>query len=133
MGPKKLTPTQQMLMLRDMTERLGVLHEAQVLQIKLMPHAVDPGLTKSEASVDVEGKSITYTWERPEWNPDKGYLARLRGLADAVELFFGPAWHIKIIQNDVVLTIPPKTAKQSPKTRKRVRRTKPKRIKPRRR
>ena len=119
-------------MLRDMTERLGILHEAQLLQLRLMPLAVDPGLTKSEAAVDIEGKSITYTWERPAWKPDKGYQTRLRALADAVELYFGPAWHLKIIQNGEVLTIPHKTTKQSSPKRKRVRRTKPRQNKPRR-
>jgi hypothetical protein len=118
---KSLTPHQQLLMLRDMTERFETMHEAQVLQIKLWPLAVDPGLTQSVANIDIKGKSLTYTWERPAWNPDRGYQKRLRGLADAIETYFGPTWHLKIIQNGGVLPIPAKTQGQSPNRRKNVR------------
>lgn len=54
---------EQLLMLKAVTLRLGVLHEAQALQLKLWPLAALPSITKSVAKVDVESKTVFFECE----------------------------------------------------------------------
>lgn len=49
----------QLAMLKATTERMGVLHEAQLLQIRNYPILLD-GIVSATASVDIAGKTIIY-------------------------------------------------------------------------
>jgi hypothetical protein len=56
---------EQLLMLKAVTLRLGVLHEAQALQLKMWPLAALPFITKSVAKVDVESRTVSFDCEAP--------------------------------------------------------------------
>lgn len=102
--PLQLNTEQQLLALRSLTQQTGILHEAQVHQIKLWPFAVDPTLTANEAAVDLENKAVTYQWKRPGAPPlptDKRYFARLQKLAEAVAFLLGPDWRLTVAINGV--------------------------------
>jgi hypothetical protein len=96
--------TTQLLKLRALTGTLGALHEAQVLQIRLWPFAVDPLILDNgvEAKIDINGKKISYLWKakRPvNWKPDKSYQLRLRALKEAIETMLGEDWSFSIKMN----------------------------------
>lgn len=55
----KLSLKEQLDYLRGMTIRLGVLHEAQVLQIKNWPLLI-PGVKKAKSYINIEEKTVTY-------------------------------------------------------------------------
>jgi hypothetical protein len=89
-------------MLREMTERTGCLHEAQVLQIRLWPFAVDPSLDTTHADVDLEKRSLTYHWEAKNASTvDKNYRHRLNELSKSVDLLLGPSWAMDVRLNGV--------------------------------
>lgn len=49
----------QLAMLKATTERMGVLHEAQLLQVRNYPILMD-GIVTAQATVDQDGKHIVY-------------------------------------------------------------------------
>lgn len=94
--------TSQLLRLRSLTNRIGALHEAQALQLRLWPFTIDSDLDKAEARVDVEGRRIAWTWEAkhpPKWKPDRPYLFRLEELLKSVHLMLGDTWTVTIKVN----------------------------------
>ena len=54
-----MTMKEQLAYLKGMTLRLGSIHEAQALQLKLWPRLI-PGIDESEARVDVEKQSVRF-------------------------------------------------------------------------
>lgn len=52
----------QLGMLKATTERMSVLHEAQLLQIRNYPILLD-GIVSAKTSVDISGKTIVYDCE----------------------------------------------------------------------
>ena len=54
-----MTMKEQLGQLKALTERLGTLHEAQILQIRNYPLLI-PGVAKAETGIDIEKKIITY-------------------------------------------------------------------------
>jgi hypothetical protein len=96
--------TTQLLRLRALTGHLGALHEAQVLQIRLWPFAVDPLILDNgvEAKIDINGQKISYLWKakRPaKWKPDTPYRLRLKALKEAIKLMLGEVWSFNIKLN----------------------------------
>lgn len=52
-----LTKEEQLMQLKAMTVRLGVIHEAQALQLKMWPLLI-PNIGEAESKVDVETKTV---------------------------------------------------------------------------
>jgi len=52
-----LTTKEQLMQLKAMTVRLGSIHEAQALQLKMWPLLL-PNISKSVAKIDVETKTV---------------------------------------------------------------------------
>lgn len=109
-GPtgKGLDQTQQLVALQGMTERLGVLHDAQVLQLKMWPFAVDPELAGASAEVDIPAKRLVMLWLDPKkpngFAPKGHYLTRLKHLARSVKLILlGAAWSFEVQMNGAVI------------------------------
>jgi hypothetical protein len=100
--------TTQLLKLRVLTGTLGALHEAQVLQLRLWPFAVDPLILDKgvEAKIDINGKKISYLWKAKRsvnWKPDKLYLLRLKALKEAIKTMLGEDWSFTIKMNGKVI------------------------------
>ena len=62
MSNKPLTTKEQLMQLKAMTVRMGVIHEAQALQLKMWPLLI-PDVSKAVSKVDVETKSVIMTCE----------------------------------------------------------------------
>jgi hypothetical protein len=118
--------TTQLLRLRSLTGHLGALHEAQVLQLRLWPFAVDPLLLDKgvKAQIDINGKKIRYTWKAKrstKWKPDKAYLGRVKVLQEAIKTMLGEDWSFTINLNGKPILLKKgkwKTKKQNKKVSK---------------
>jgi len=107
----------QLMQLKPILKQFGIMHEAQVMQVKLWPYAVDPKLETSVAEVDIEGAVLSYKWNSAFINPDKPYFERLTELQNTVKMFFGSEWELKVLLNGnpifpVTKEKPPKKAKK---------------------
>lgn len=111
----ELTPTQQLMLLRDLTAKTGILHEAQVQQIKLWPFAICPNVGKSEAHVSVEKQTIEY-----HLTPEKGQIKLnpkiMEKFMEGVSLLLGPEWRIQIFGNGSLI-FPINGSNRKPKQR----------------
>lgn len=56
---KEITFLRQLQELKAVTVRMGILHEAQMLQLRNYPLLI-PGVSKATASIDVDHKIVTY-------------------------------------------------------------------------
>ena len=56
----ELNTKEQLLLLKDLTERTGVLHEAQVLQLKYWFFMLYPEVSKFEIMFDPEDSTLIY-------------------------------------------------------------------------
>ena len=106
-----LTWEQQLIMLRAMSERMGVMHEAQVLQLRLWPFSVDPNLPHKgqEIRVDLEAGTVHYVWvdsDRPDdWTPDKRYQDRLKILDRWTRWMLGSKFKVQVDLNNVTIFV----------------------------
>jgi hypothetical protein len=67
---EELTMQQQLGLLKDLTVRMGMIHEAQTIQLKHWPLLV-PNVDKAKAEVDVERKLVIYTCEAQKFRKTK--------------------------------------------------------------
>jgi hypothetical protein len=51
---------EQLMLLKELTKTTGVLHEAQVLQLKMWPYVAFQKLDKYEIAIDLDKKSVWY-------------------------------------------------------------------------
>jgi len=91
---KSLDWAQQLLLCKDLTERFGVLHEAQILQLKGWP-ILKYGAKKSEALVNIEDKTLTFNWEGAA-NIAKKDFGPLRW---GIDYILGKGWKMEINLN----------------------------------
>jgi hypothetical protein len=66
----KASLPEQLALLKTMTVTTGAIHEAQALQLKMWPRLIQK-VTKSEARVDVEKRTVTYICESTGLRPTK--------------------------------------------------------------
>ena len=58
----KVSLKQQLMYLKGMTDRIGVLHEAQIVQIRNYPRTI-PNIKSAETTIDVDKHIVTYNCE----------------------------------------------------------------------
>jgi hypothetical protein len=99
---------EQLLLLRSMTERTGILHEAQLLQLKMYPIAMITNSKSAEIKVDIEGKVIDFFLKL-----DKKKNAELEiqceRVSEAVKWLLGPDWLVRVRVRDKVIFRGPRT------------------------
>jgi len=87
--------SEQLLLLRAMTERTGVLHEAQILQLKMYPIAMITSSKSAEIKIDIEGKSVDFQLKLDKKkNPDLEKQCEM--VSDAVKWLLGPEWLVRL-------------------------------------
>ena len=101
--PKPLDWSAQLVMLRGMTRRFNILHEAQSLQLRLWPFVVDPSLDKTEAHVDIEGKMVNFIWIGSKKKIDAKYQYRLKTLDSNVKFLLGEDWSMSVVRDGVTI------------------------------
>jgi hypothetical protein len=90
------TQEEQLLLLRDMTARMGVLHEAQILQLKMWPLFLFDNLKKCEEHVNIENRVIEYHFLQTKGKYPKDKEARLNALMDWTKWLLGHDWMIRV-------------------------------------
>ena len=95
---------EQLLILRATTERLGILHEAQCVQLRAWPIALFPHIIGCEAQVNIETKTINFKLQyNKNLKPPTDVSKRYKLLDNSVKDMLGPAWLIKIKQDNEIL------------------------------
>lgn len=85
---------EQLLFLRTMSERTGILHEAQLLQLKCYPKFVFDGSTAT-IKIDQENKTVAYSISAPK----TAATAAKEGCAQIwewVSFLLGPSWSMRV-------------------------------------
>lgn len=100
--------TAQLVMLREMTKRFKIIHEAQSLQLQLWPYLVDntlDGIKEGElvspavrVAINIEDKKIEYTWSGSKLDPfASDYRARLDVLLRDIGFLLGGGWTVDVV------------------------------------
>ena len=77
------TISEQLQLLKGMTIRTGVIHEAQALQLKSWPMLI-PNVTKAEARVDTDLQMVTFVCEARKVSNAKRTKLLYRNIAEWV-------------------------------------------------
>jgi len=96
-GKAQLTPKEQLILLRDLFERTGALHEAQALQLRSWPFCVMPKIDKAEAVLDVSEKLVQYDWTGPPAKPPS--KTSFQNLWKWVRTLLGDSWKLCVKYN----------------------------------
>ena len=73
----------QLQLLRDTTQRFGILHDAQVLQIKMWPITLFTHAKKCDAHIDIEQKRIDYIILSSKGDPPEDMEKRMEEIGRA--------------------------------------------------
>jgi hypothetical protein len=89
---------EQILLLRGLTKTTGILHEAQLLQLKLWPMVMISHATSSEAVFSYDDKSVVFNVATKGPKP-KDLDKRLECLDDSVKMLFGDEYLVVVYLN----------------------------------
>lgn len=105
MKPNIANPSQeeQLLMLRDLTARAGVLHEAQVLQLKMWPLVLFGHVKKCEERVNLETREIDYVFLQTKGKPSNDFKERLDVLVGWTKWLLGSDWVVRVKLRDKLI------------------------------
>lgn len=94
----------QLMVLRQVTEMTGALHEAQVLQLKMWPLVAAPHAASSEFTWDGKKKEIDFTLTlNKKKRPPKDLVERFKGFDRSVKAMLGEDWLVRIKVNGAVI------------------------------
>lgn len=87
----------ELLKLRDITARSGVLHPAQTLQLKMWGALLSPRKGSFEVEVDPEEHIVVYRFARL---PSRFHKKHPAGLQRSVQWLFGAEWAVRVFSGD---------------------------------
>jgi len=93
----KLSAKDQLFYLKGMTERLGVVHEAQLVQIRNYPLLI-PNIKKAETELGIDTKTIVY-----KCNSQEGKFKKTKTVKTAIANI--EKWIKSIVWDETVLII----------------------------
>lgn len=98
MTPNFASPTQeqQLLLLRDMTARMGVIHEAQVLQLKMWPLVLFGNVKKCEEHINIENREVNFVILQTKGKQASDFKQRCEALADWTKWLLGSDWIVRV-------------------------------------
>ncbi len=92
----------QLSVLREMTRRTGILHEAQILQLQWWPWVVIPHCKDFQIEFSHDNKILQYVIKTKGKPPTK-YKKRLEYLANWVKELLGHEYDCRIVENGKVI------------------------------
>lgn len=95
MVTEKNATLEQLRLLKDMTRRTGLLHEAQVHQLKIWPRVVFSTSTAASSEIDVKKKHLTFKVVTPK-PPDALECPEGEVLASWVRELLGDDWQVTV-------------------------------------
>lgn len=93
----------QLLMLKDLTRRMGVLHEAQVLQLKMWPMTLFTHAKKTEERVNLESKEIDYDILQTKGKKPSDLKERFEALNEWTKWLLGDDWVVRVRERGKLL------------------------------
>jgi len=99
---EELTIHQQLGLLKDLTVRLGMIHEAQSLQLKHWPLLI-PNVDKAKAEVDVERKLVMYNCESKKFRKTKKVLKYFENIDSWTKQLLWDETSVQFLVNGEVL------------------------------
>lgn len=90
---------EQLAHLSGLTKTTGVLHEAQVLQLKYWPYVMAPHAKSIETVVFQEKKEVRFVLKLGKKAPPSDFQARLDALDRSVKTMLGYDWQV-VVQED---------------------------------
>ncbi len=89
--------------LRGLTKSTGILHEAQVLNLKYWPRIALPHSIDSVCAYDAENKIVEFRMKFGKKKPPSNLKTRMQGLSRSVKDLLGPEHSIVIKDGKKVL------------------------------
>jgi hypothetical protein len=86
---------EQLMLLRDITKRTGILHDAQVLQLKMWPLILLPFSKSAKAKIDTTKYEITFEVDVHGKLP-KDADTHFGRLNEAVKWLLGKEWLVRV-------------------------------------
>lgn len=102
LGPHLRSWEAQLTALKGMTAGTGVLHEAQMLQLKTWGGLAFSGMGKWEANIDVDGKRVSYDIQSKKKIP-KNLPGLIAALHRSVKWLLGDSWELEVSQGPNLL------------------------------
>jgi hypothetical protein len=93
----------QLLLLRDLTQRMGVIHDAQQLQLKMWPIVLFTHGQKFEEHVNVEGKEVDFIILQTKGKKPTDMDDRFKALNDWTKWLLGDDWLVRVKLRDKVI------------------------------
>lgn len=89
------TVKEQLIMLKDQTRRLGVLHEAQVLQLKMVPWGFWPTVKSFEVLPDLEKHDMVFELKLNGKKPDD-FNEQCEKVNQWIKWLLGDEWIVRV-------------------------------------
>ncbi len=86
---------EQLMVLREMTRTTGILHEAQVLQLKYYPLILTHA-TRSEFHYDFENAIVIFNLKETKGSKPKQWTKRMETLAEYTQTLLGKEYTIQV-------------------------------------
>lgn len=105
MKPNIVDPSaeEQLILLRNITATMGVLHEAQVLQLKWWPLTLFTHARKCEERINIERKEIDFVILQTKGQPPKDIKKRYEAIVEWTKWLLGSEWTVRIRLRDKLL------------------------------
>ena len=94
---------EQLLLLRDMTARMGVIHDAQMLQLKMWPLVLFDNVKKCEEHVNIEQKVLEFHILQTKGKYAVDREKRFEHLVDWSKWLLGHDWIVRIKERGKLL------------------------------
>lgn len=86
---------EQLMLLKDLTERTGILHEAQILQLKMYPLVIFQNAKEVRLELDIEKKELHFVSKFKIGNP-KDFKVKCEQLESYVKWLLGTNWIVRV-------------------------------------
>lgn len=93
----------QLLLLRDLTARMGVMHEAQQLQLKMWPIVLFTHGQKFEEKVNIQDKEVDFIILQTKGKQPADMEKRFTALNDWTKWLLGDDWLIRVKLRDKLI------------------------------
>ncbi len=104
----------QMYQLKDLTDKTGVIHEAQIQNLRMWILIAVPNLRKYTLGMDLYDKRIEYTIQRSRWGRVVDFFrkenarSRYSNLQLGIRWLLGDTYTLRVMENKKVLYETPK-------------------------
>lgn len=89
---------EQLMMMREMTRRTGIMHESQMLQLKIWPRVLFQDSSKAEVSIDMVERSMYFriAVDGSKSTAANGRKSAAERLDSFVKAMMGDEWHVEV-------------------------------------